>query len=129
LVETELLLNEAKERIVNGKILLKNERYNLCVSETYYAMFYGAKALVSLENIAPKTHTGTMSEFSKHYVKTKTFPINLARKYFQFEENRNKADYDVIVKFNKTKAESSLEDANSFIKECEKIIKEKIMIK
>jgi len=122
LVETILLLDEAKERIINGKILLKNERYNLCVSETYYAMFYGAKALVNLKNITPKTHTGTMSEFSKYYVKTKIFPINLARKYFQFEENRNKADYDVIVQFNKSKAESSIEDAIFFIKECERII-------
>ena len=123
MIEAQLLLDEAKERITNGKILLENERYKLCVSETYYAMFYGAKALVTLKNITPKTLSGTMSEFSKHYVKTKIFPINLARKYFQFEENRKKADYDVIIQFNKPKAESSLEVAISFIKECEKIIK------
>ncbi|MDR2545465.1 MAG: HEPN domain-containing protein [Methanobrevibacter sp.] len=52
---------------MNTKIALENERYNLCVSESYYAMFYAAKLLLSKINIAPKTHSGAMNEFSKHY--------------------------------------------------------------
>jgi uncharacterized protein (UPF0332 family) len=63
----DLLFNEAHERLINAKMALKNERYNLCVSESYYSVFYGAKSLLSIIGITPKTHSGTMSEFNKHY--------------------------------------------------------------
>ncbi|MCL2156752.1 MAG: HEPN domain-containing protein [Methanobrevibacter sp.] len=121
----ELLLKEAEERLINAQIALKNERYNLCVSESYYTIFYGAKALLSSINIHPKTHSGAMSEFSKHYIKTKHFNIKIGKYYFEFEKNRNKADYDILITFNKFKAENSIEKANTFLKECEKILKKK----
>ena len=110
----ELLFNEAKERLINAQVALENERYNLCVSESYYTMFYGAKSLLSNINIDPKRHSGTMSEFSKHYIKTKHFDIKIGKYYFEFEKNRNKADYDILITFNKFKAENSLEKANTF---------------
>jgi uncharacterized protein (UPF0332 family) len=118
----ELLFNEAKERLINALIALENERYNLCVSESYYSIFYGAKALLSLINVSPKSHSGTMSEFSKHYIKTKKFSIDIGKYYFEFEKNRNKADYDILISFNKVKAENSIEKAKIFLKKCEKFL-------
>jgi uncharacterized protein (UPF0332 family) len=120
---TELLFNEAKERLINAKIALENERYNLCVSESYYAIFYAAKSLLSKINITPKTHSGVMSEFSKHYLKTELFSTNIGKYYFEFEKNRNKADYDILISFNKYKAEYSIEKATKFLEEYEKLKK------
>jgi len=119
---TILLFNEAKERLINAKIALENERYNLCVSESYYAIFYGAKSLLSNINITTKKHSGAMSEFSKHYLKTKLFNMEIGKYYFEFEKNRNKADYDILITFNKFKAENSIEKASKFLKECEKFL-------
>ena len=120
---TRLLFNEAKERLINAKIALWNERYNLCVSESYYTMFYGAKSLLSNINITPKKHSGAMSEFSKYYLKTKLFNIEIGKYYFEFEKNRNKADYDISITFNKFKAENSIEKAGMFLNECERILR------
>ncbi|KZX15715.1 HEPN domain protein [Methanobrevibacter cuticularis] len=117
-----LLFNEAEERLINAKIALENERYNLCVSESYYAIFYGAKSLLSSINVIPKTHSGVMSEFSKHYLKTKLFNIEIGKYYFEFEKNRNKADYDILITFNKFKAKNSIDKTTEFLKECEKFL-------
>ncbi|MCL2116460.1 MAG: HEPN domain-containing protein [Methanobrevibacter sp.] len=48
--ESELFIKEASERLINAKILFDNERYNLCISEVYYSMFFSVKALLKLKN-------------------------------------------------------------------------------
>jgi len=121
----ELLFKEAKERLINAQIALENERYNLCVSESYYAIFYGAKSLLSTINITTKTHSGAMSEFSKQFIKTNRFTTEIGKFYFEFEKNRNKADYDVLINFNEFKAKNSIVKAKTFLMECEKILKKK----
>jgi len=62
-----------------------------------------------------------MSEFSKHYLKTKLLNPKIGKYYFEFEKNRNKADYDILITFNKFKAEHSIEKATKFLEECEKL--------
>jgi len=85
-------------------------------------MFYGVKSILSNINIIPKKHSGDMSEFSKHYLKTKLFNMEIGKYYFEFEKNRPKANYGILITFNKFKAENSIEKATKFLKECEKFL-------
>ena len=88
---SRLLFNEAKEKLINAKIALENERYNLCVSESFMLCFMELNHYYQI-SISLLKNIGAMSEFSKHYLKTKLFNMEIGKYYFEFEKNRNKAD-------------------------------------
>jgi uncharacterized protein (UPF0332 family) len=120
--EVELFIKESSERIINAKILFDNKRYNLCISEIYYSMFYAAKALLKFKNKKAKRHAGIMNLFSKEYVQTNEFSKDIAKLYFRSEKKRIDADYESIIQFNRKQAENSIEDGEIFLKECKKYI-------
>ena len=120
--ELRLFIKESQERLINAKILLNNERYNLCVSEVYYSMFYAVKALLELKNKKAKRHVGTMNLFSKEYVLSNEFPKDIAKLYFRSEKKQNDADYESIIQFNRKQAENSISDGEKFLEECKKSI-------
>jgi len=44
--EVNLYFNKALESIKESKLSLDNEKYNLSINRSYYAVFYAAKALL-----------------------------------------------------------------------------------
>ena len=118
--DSKNLFNEAYERLNNAKYLYDGERYNLSVSESYYTMFYGAKALIALKNLNSKTHSGVMNLFSLNYVHDADFNPNTARLYFRAEQKRINADYDVIINYDYKRAKKAIKNVEEFLKECEK---------
>jgi uncharacterized protein (UPF0332 family) len=120
--EVELFIKESSERLINAKILFDNERYNLCVSEVYYSMFYATKALLKFKNKEAKRHGGIMNLFSRIYVQNDEFSKDIAKLYFRSEKKRLDADYESIIHFNKKQAENSIEDGKIFLGECKKYL-------
>jgi uncharacterized protein (UPF0332 family) len=53
--------------------------YDFASSRAYYGVFYAMEALLILRGKTPATHSGTISEFSKEYVQTGTFPSETGR--------------------------------------------------
>jgi uncharacterized protein (UPF0332 family) len=53
--EAKSIFNNALEFIEDFKIAINNERYKMSINRSYYAVFYGAKALLSKKGIHPKT--------------------------------------------------------------------------
>ncbi|KZX11081.1 HEPN domain-containing protein [Methanobrevibacter curvatus] len=120
--DSEKLFIEAKNRLDDAKYLYAGKRYNWTVSQSYYTMFYAAKSLIYQKNLSSKKHSGVMKLFSLHYVHEGYFNEAIAKLYFRAERTRLDADYDVIINYDQKQAKRSLENAMSFLEECEKFV-------
>ena len=92
------LLAKAIQASVSAKLLLNAGDADGACNRAYYAMFDAARAalLASGAPVAPeiaKTHSGLISAFSLHLVKTGRVPIELGKSLNKAEELRLIADY------------------------------------
>lgn len=71
---SKLRLDIAKERITFSKEIFKIGDYKTVANRSYYAVFSAMRAVLALDNIDSKKHSGVISEFRK---------ITLKLKYFQ----------------------------------------------
>ena len=66
-------LEKAENCLNDAKLLLKNESYMAAANRAYYAIFHSARAILALDGEDRKRHSGVISYFQKHYIKTQIF--------------------------------------------------------
>jgi uncharacterized protein (UPF0332 family) len=76
--------------------LCEQGEYDFAISRAYYSMFYMAKACISTRGFSFSKHSGVLSAFSQHFIKTKIFPAQYYSMLRSAFENRNVGDYDLI---------------------------------
>ena len=113
----------AEERIKSAGILLKEGLYRDSISRSYYALFEIIRALLATKGVITKTHSGLIRQFGQYFIKTKIIPKKYAAWLSELAEERQLADYERLVEFNKTKAEKAIIEAKEFIKLAKSIIK------
>jgi uncharacterized protein (UPF0332 family) len=52
----------------DAKYTFDGDRYYTSINRSYYAVFYGVKALFTKKRITTKTHRGTINKFALEYV-------------------------------------------------------------
>jgi uncharacterized protein (UPF0332 family) len=97
-VNAEELMAKAIQSASSAKVLLDTGDVDGACDRAYYAMFNAARAalLVSDAPVQPgigKTHSGLISAFSLHLVKTEQVPVEYGRTFNRMEELRLIADY------------------------------------
>lgn len=112
----------AKERIESAEVLLKEGHYRDSISRSYYAIFEVIRALLSTKGQVTKTHAGLIRQFGQYYIKTKIIPKKYAIYLSELAEERQLADYERLIEFNKSRAEKALKEAKEFIELAQKII-------
>lgn len=115
----DTLMNKAVQAATSAKILLDAGDIDGACNRAYYAMFDAARAalLAVRAPVSPeigKTHSGVLTAFSQHLIKTGIFPKELGAALKRAEETRLVADYkgDAIEMED---ALEMLERANQFI--------------
>lgn len=113
--------------------------YSSVISHSYYAIFYGAKAILFVKNIKtemPDVHKKTYEAFDEHFVKTGILDMELLKIYqkmivradellqiFKDEKwKRGHFTYQTIPQANKEPAEQSIQNAVTFIKNIKLIL-------
>ncbi len=125
----ELSTRDKAKQVLN--ISLDKTFFNDVISESYYAIFYSAKAfLLSLEikTEPPEEHRKTYEEFKK-IVESRKMDIQLSeiyeeesnkaetllRIFFDEKRNRGRFTYNVNANTNKPFAEQSIKNARFFV--------------
>lgn len=122
--EIKQALTLAEDRIDTAQALLKLGKFRDVVSKSYYAILEAARAALLTKGIAPKSHHGTFTLFSFHFVKTNIVPIKIARWFAKAMEAREEADYERFKKFSKETAQESIKAAKEFIEIIKDLIEE-----
>lgn len=66
-------INAAKEDLETAVDLLKIGRYKGSINRAYYAIFHSMRAVLALEGVDFKKHSGVIAYFRQNYIKSKIF--------------------------------------------------------
>ena len=79
-----------------AKTLHSSGLYEDSISQSYYAIFFAAKALLLTKGFDPKKHSGVISHFNQHFVKTREIDKEFADILKYAQKERLSADYDEL---------------------------------
>ncbi len=113
--EIKSFVEKARKFIKSAKFLLEINDYDSVVSRTYYAMFFITEALLLTKNLAPKSHSGLISLFGEHFVKTQIFSKEMGRQLNRAYDKRLMGDYGTSIVINKNEAQELLNIGQNFI--------------
>jgi len=85
-------------------------------------MFHAARALMTFERQDSKTHSGVISYFNQHYIKTGRIEIELGQAFAHAEKIRIHSDYNDFFIVSRPQAQVQLDDAKRFLRRIEEII-------
>ncbi|MEA3496015.1 MAG: HEPN domain-containing protein [Bacteroidota bacterium] len=108
-------IESARKTFEAAEILSDNGFWNSAVNRLYYAVFYAVNALLVLNEIQTKSHSGTKSQFSLHFVKTGKFDKKYGLLLSELFDWRQKGDYENIFDFNSDLVEPLFEPAIEII--------------
>ena len=66
-------LEHAEDCLVEAESLLSIEQYRGASNRAYYTVFHAIRAVLALDGIDRKSHSGAISEFRRLYIKTGIF--------------------------------------------------------
>lgn len=92
------LIAKAKRAIESAELLNEAGDFDGACNRAYYAMFDAAKAVLiatvpSIDPTIGKTHSGLISAFGLHMVKTGRIPVEYGRTFNRAHDIRQVADY------------------------------------
>ena len=119
-------LTDAREKLASAKILLQEKHFKDSLSRSYYAMFSAVRALLALKELDSSKHSGVISLFNQHFVKTNLVDASFGRMLRKAQYSRERSDYGDYVLVTLDEAQKQLNNAEKFIEEIERVLKMEI---
>ena len=116
-------LETAKKRLDTALLLLEAKRYEDSVSKSYYAIFSAARALLATKSLDSPKHSGVISLFNQHFVRTEVVKKTMGRILIDAKDARERSDYEDFIIVSRKEAENQLQSAKEFISEIEHVLK------
>jgi uncharacterized protein (UPF0332 family) len=85
------------------------------LSRAYYAAFHAARALLLLDGLEPKTHTGLARMFSEHWIKTDRFDRSQMLVLTRLQAYRLASDYAYSFEVQPADARAEVAAAETFV--------------
>ncbi len=117
-------INRAFETLEVAKMLLADGKYKDANNRSYYAVFYGIKAVYALENKDFKKHKTLLANFNKEYVATQKFPRELGKKISTLSLIREQSDYNDFYIASKQESQQQVEIAEKLLAEIKKYLQQ-----
>ena len=113
--EVALYIEHAEESLSVAQLDLDNDFVSAAINRAYYAIFYAANALLSTKKLARSKHSGVLSAFRQHFIKTGLLPTELSEIYGQVMDDRHECDYEILSAISREDAEVDLQQARYFV--------------
>ncbi len=108
-------LNQADE-------MMSMDYSDMAVNRFYYACFHIVQALFIQREIVAHTHSGMLTQFSLHFVKTDKISLEDGSFLARLFQLRQKADYNCAYDISTEEARSLKEPTHKFMEKLEKLI-------
>ena len=99
--------------------------YNNAINRLYYACFYAIHALLSMNDVFPKSHKGVLQMFALHFIKTEKISGGMGEFYAKLFQERLLADYADETTYTKEYVQNLLQSAKQLIGKIEVMLSEK----
>ena len=119
-------LEKAKDCLKASNILLDDSMFSDSANRSYYTIFHAINALLALEGVSFKKHSGVISHFNQKYVKTGIVEKDygkIAGNAFEIRKDYDYADFYVV---SKDEVIEQYENATRFVTKIEEQIKKEI---
>jgi len=125
---SKLRFENAKRMLSTAQSLIGLEDYKSSANRSYYAIFNAMRAVLALLQIDNKKHSGLMSDFRLHFIKTKIFDVELSDIITGLFEVRTQSDYNDFYIISKEEIITQVKNAERFVSAVEKYLKGKEII-
>ncbi len=117
-------LARAHEAIAEGEHLLAKGAPMGAANRLYYGAYYAAKALLATREVDSSRHSGVISLFQKHFVKTGLISTEIAKALPRAFEKRQKSDYGDFATVTLEEAQRIRDEVRGFEAECARRLEE-----
>lgn len=107
-------LARAKEELNGAKLLLSNGYIYKSVNSSYYSMFHAARALLAIDGVDFKKHSGVLAYFNRQYIAQGIFDKDLGHSLYTAFALRQESDYKDFVNISIEEAEELQQQAALF---------------
>lgn len=108
-------LANARDCLKSAKTLLAAESYKGAANRSYYAVFHAMRAVLAMDEIDMKHHSGIISEFRRRYIKTGTLDTKLSDIITAAYDLRTDSDYNDFYVVSKRDVSEQVESAEYFL--------------
>jgi len=122
--EIALYIENAHEMLEVAGLMLANDFYTSAINRAYYAIFYAANALLATKKLSSSKHSGVISLFRQHFIKTGLIDSEYSKTYGRAMEDRHEGDYELQASWTKEDVQTHLASAEKFVMEAEKWLKQ-----
>ncbi|MEA3460066.1 MAG: HEPN domain-containing protein [Chloroflexota bacterium] len=81
-------IERARMVLNSGELVLEHEDYITAVNRAYYTIFYAANAMLATRGLERSKHSGAITAFRQHFVKTGIIEVEYSDFYGAAMEDR-----------------------------------------
>ena len=115
-------IEHAEECLSAAKGAVESGNYKSAANRSYYTVFHSMRAVLALNGIDMKHHSGIISEFRRLYIKTGVFDKDLSRIINELFDVRTMSDYDDFFVISKAEVEEQVKNAEVFLSAIKKYL-------
>lgn len=115
-------LQSAYEDFSSAEDLFRLNHFKVANNRAYYSIFHAIRAVLALEGVDFKKHSGVISYFRQNYIKTGIFDTSLSEIINDASLIRNESDYSDFYIATKEEAESLIINSKIFLEIVKKYI-------
>jgi uncharacterized protein (UPF0332 family) len=116
-------LRQARETLRDAHLLLdQGGSPASIINRSYYAMFYTVLALLTDLDKESSKHSGMISLFDQHFVKSGKFPKAMSKAIHKAFDLRQIGDYRELIELDQKLAEEVLFSSDQFVEAVEKYL-------
>jgi uncharacterized protein (UPF0332 family) len=119
------LIALAEQALATAQLNFEAGDFRATVNRTYYAIFYAASAMLLTIGVERRKHSGVISAFRNHFVKTGLIETEYSTIYGETLVAREDADYTIEVSVAFDTAELALNQARRFVQRMHEYLVEK----
>lgn len=112
---SKVRLDRAEECLTEAQSLFEAEKYKGAANRLYYSIFHAMRAVLALDGVDMKHHSGVISEFRRRYIKTNKLDVKLSNIISRLSEMRSESDYDDFYVLSKKSVLEQFENVRFFI--------------
>lgn len=119
---SEVMLRKAEDKLKGAQRALEDQRYDDCVSDSYFACFQSVLSYMIIKGEAGKKHQLVRQWVNKELALKSLLPIRLSRHFNYLMDCRAEADYSTTKEFIHRQAADILVESADFLDHMKSLI-------